>query len=63
MLFLKRKPGESLVIQTPNGPIIIRLDEEEIGIEVPPGIEVMPDGRGAGSWLPARPRRAPRSIG
>jgi hypothetical protein len=69
MHFLNRKPGERLVIQTPEGRITIDLLPDQIlAIEAPPGIEVVEDGPdapkaaavrpGAGaSWLPSRPPR------
>lgn len=59
MIFCKRTPGETVVINTPTGEIVIRvLDGDELGIEVPPGAlvrEVRPDTAPA-NWLPSRPR-------
>ena len=60
MVVLKRKPGESLVIDTPNGEIVIQvLPGDELGVEVPPGVKVAAASATArpGDWLPARPRR------
>ena len=58
MLFFKRKPGESLVIETPNGDIVIQvLAGDELGIEVPYGARVSPTTETKpGNWLPSRPR-------
>ena len=60
MVVLKPRPGESLVIDTPNGEIVIQiLPGGELGVEVPPGISVAPASAKArrGDWLPARPKR------
>jgi hypothetical protein len=58
MIFFKRKLGESLVIETPSGDIIIRvLAGDELGIEVPQGITVIPaSSPKPGNWLPSRPK-------
>jgi hypothetical protein len=69
MLFLNRRPGERLVIQTPEGRITIDLLPDQIlAVEAPPGVEVLeeaPDATeatpvragGGASWLPSRPPR------
>ena len=61
MIFFKRKAGESLVIDTPNGEIVIQvLQGDELGIEVPPGSKVARKAGAADkSWLPARPSARP----
>jgi hypothetical protein len=67
MLFLNRKPGERLILETPAGRIVINLlGNQQVGVELPPGVEVLnegPDegqparGRRPNSWLPARPSK------
>ena len=60
MIFFKRKPGESLVLNTPNGEIVIRvLDGDELGIDAPAGTRVSRASRAdtSGSWLPSRPKK------
>ena len=69
MHFLNRKPGERLVIQTPEGRITIDLlPDQVIAIEAPPGVEVVDEAGGApeaaplragsaANWLPSRPPR------
>ena len=63
MLYFECKQGESLLIQTPRGSIVVTiLADEEIGIEVPPGTDVQVKDRDdqegekpTESWLPPRP--------
>jgi hypothetical protein len=57
VIFIKRKAGESVVLNTPNGEITIQmLGRNELGIEMPRGVTVTsanePERR---DWLPSRP--------
>ena len=59
MVFVTRKPGETLVLETPSGRIVIHvLGENQFGIDAPPGIRVadVTKPQPPDSWLPARPR-------
>jgi len=59
MVFVTRKPGETLVLDTPSGKLVIQLlADNQLGIDAPAGFRVAgpsrpetPDG-----WLPPRPR-------
>ena len=67
MLILNRKPGERVILQTASGRVVISLlGGQQVGIELPPGVEVVDggsnekaDARGGRSdnWLPSRPSR------
>ena len=58
MVFVTRKPGEVLVLDTPSGKLVIQvLGDNQLGIDAPKGVRV--SGAAIASdtnWLPARPR-------
>lgn len=57
MIFIKRKPGEALVLNTPSGEIVIQvMAGDELGIVAPSSVQVS-SSQQAGSWLPSRPRQ------
>ncbi len=59
MIFIKRGAGETVVLRTPEGEIVIQvLGSNELGIEMPAGVTVAPATKQekARNWLPARPK-------
>ena len=59
MVFVNRKPGETLILDTPNGKLIIQiLEGNQLGIDAPAGVQVSgANNLSPGTnWLPARPR-------
>ena len=59
MVFVTRKPGETLVLETPGGKLVIHvLGNNQLGIDAPAGVRVAGTTKAgqAGNWLPARPR-------
>jgi hypothetical protein len=61
MVFVTRKPGETLVLDTPSGRVMIQvLGDNQLGIDAPAGVHIagVTKAEQPGSWLPARPRLA-----
>lgn len=55
MLVLSRKPGQSLVIKTPQGTILIKtLTENRVGIEAPGSFRIVRQELSAGRGRSAR---------
>jgi hypothetical protein len=60
MVFVSRKPGEALIVETSSGRVVVQvLGADQYGIELPAGARVSPSSRveQAGQWLPDRPAR------
>jgi hypothetical protein len=55
LAFYEAKPGESLIIETVSGPLVIRrMAADQFAVVLPPDMEVIaPSPRQ--TWLPARP--------
>ena len=59
MVFVTRKQGEVLVLDTPSGKVVIQvLGDSQFGIDAPVGVHVAGAAQSdkSGSWLPARPK-------
>ena len=58
MIFLTRKPGEALTVETPSGKIVVQvLGRDQFGVELPAACRVSASSRvpAPGQWLPERP--------
>ena len=60
MVFVTRKPGESLVLNTPSGEIVVQvLDGHQLAVDAPREVRIAEaHANQSVSWLPARPRLA-----
>jgi sRNA-binding carbon storage regulator CsrA len=59
MVYVTRKPGETLILDTPSGKLVIQvLGDNQLAIEAPAGVQVagVTKAEQSVSWLPARPR-------
>jgi hypothetical protein len=58
MVFVTRKPGESLILETPGGKVVVQvLSDNQLGIDAPPDIRIVgPTKAEPLNWLPARPK-------
>jgi len=58
MVFVTRKPGESLVLETPGGKVVVQvLSDNQLGIEAPASVRIVgPTRQEPVNWLPARPK-------
>jgi hypothetical protein len=57
MVFVTRKPGETLVLETPSGKVVVQvLAGNQLGIEAPAGVRVAGTTSADVSWLPPRPK-------
>ena len=58
MVYVTRKPGETLVLETPGGKVVVQvLANNQLAIEAPAGVRVAgTTSADHTNWLPARPR-------